>query len=132
MRKLRPCARCPFRTDIEPFIRADRAREIANALCSNSIFHCHETVDYNDEDEEGNGQITDKSKWCTGALIVMEKEAIADANQMVRIYQRVGGLDMAALDLEAPVPDSLEAWIERHRKAERAQVRKRRKPKRKA
>lgn len=69
----KPCGNCPFRTDVTPFIKADRVGEILHPH-NTSGFVCHNTVDYgsmalaegvtfDDDDSEhydGNGRITKK------------------------------------------------------------------------
>lgn len=109
----KPCKLCPFRTDIPAYLRHARARQIASDLRNDGFFPCHETVDYSAGD--GDGRVTERSKWCSGAAIVMLKEEILGANQMARISMRLGDLDPDTLDRTAPVPDSLLAWIRRHR-----------------
>ena len=45
----RPCANCPFRTDIRPFLRRDQAQQIADSLLDQQqTFACHKTVDYSE------------------------------------------------------------------------------------
>lgn len=107
-----PCEHCPFRHDRIPVVTLPRAKEIAGALRNNGTFHCHKTVDYSRDD--GVGRSTSKSKSCTGANIVMEKEGVLDLNQMARIEMRLGMLNPDELDLNANVPDSLSQWIRLH------------------
>jgi hypothetical protein len=45
-----PCPKCPFRTDIRPYLRTDRAEEIADSLV-HSEFPCHKTTQHDDDDE---------------------------------------------------------------------------------
>lgn len=79
------------------------------------MFPCHRTVDYSKDD--GEGRVTVKSKFCAGALILMEKEWADDfgamQNQMVRICTRIGSppLDLDALDMNAPVFADIDGWI---------------------
>ena len=111
-----PCAKCPFRTDVAPYLNKPRARKIAAAL-RNGMFHCHATVDYAGD---GDGHATAKSDWCNGALIVKERDGSLDANQMARISMRLGMLDPSTLDLDAPVFDSMAEWIKAQPKLSRA------------
>lgn len=111
-RLIRPCLKCPFRSDVTPYIRPQRAVEIAEALRRGSEFPCHETtvcvVDEQDEEHfvQGRG-----SQFCAGALITMEREGFA--NQMMRISERIGVYDRDGLDMDAPVSDSLNDWVRR-------------------
>ena len=51
----KPCAKCPYRRDVRPYLHPERAEELAY-LCQNpySQFYCHETTeeDPNDDGEE--------------------------------------------------------------------------------
>lgn len=41
----KPCANCPFRTDIKPFIRGERAEEICESIIdSQQSFPCHKPI----------------------------------------------------------------------------------------
>ena len=66
----RPCANCPFRTDIRPFLRRDQAQQIADSLLDQQqTFACHKTVDYS---EDPAGRVPDDAQHCAGALIMLE------------------------------------------------------------
>lgn len=106
----RPCGNCPFRSDQAPFLDRERAKDIADALLADASFHCHKTVSYDAED--GSGEVTADSKHCAGALITMEREGFA--NQMMRIGERLGIYDPAALATDAPVHNSLADWVASH------------------
>lgn len=108
----RPCGDCPFRSDRTPFLDRERAQDIADSLHADASFHCHKTVSY--ESEDGAGEVTGDSKHCAGALITMEREGFA--NQMMRIGERLGFYDPAALVMDSPVHDSLDAWVATHGK----------------
>jgi hypothetical protein len=108
-----PCPMCPFRTDIRPFLRKDRAREIADALTrQQQTFQCHNTVDYNNTDEDGHGnERTKNAQHCAGAMIVLEK--MEQPNQMMRICERLGAYDRRTLEMDAPVFDTMRAFVAR-------------------
>lgn len=90
----KPCANCPFRTDIEPFLRRARAREIVRDI-ERGEFICHKTIDYeNRRNDEG-------EKVCAGSLIMQEKSG--RIGQMTRICERLGMYDRSLLDMDAPV-----------------------------
>ena len=104
-----PCNNCPFRTDVEGYITPDRGREIWADLQRGGEFSCHKTTE---DDGEGNRHSTLKSKFCAGALIMMEHHPLgADQNQMVRIGMRLGLINLEALDMEAPVFKTSEEWF---------------------
>lgn len=117
----RPCPECPFRSDIEPFLRADRAEEIVEFL-ARSEFPCHKTTVDATDDEGNPGRIdTPDSQHCAGALIMLEKAN--RPSQMMRICERLRGengepmYDASKLDMEAPVYDSPEEFVQAHEKA---------------
>ena len=63
----KPCAHCPFRTDVKPFLHPERAADIAYSAGNRySDFRCHKTVDYSHVDDEGEGRVTAKSRTCAG------------------------------------------------------------------
>lgn len=106
----RPCAECPFRTDIPPYLTTARAQEIVGCL-DRGTFPCHKTLDYReDEDGECYGHNTDKTQHCAGALILLEHEE--RPSQLMRIYERLGGYDRRKLDMAAPVFTSREDFID--------------------
>jgi hypothetical protein len=97
-----PCAKCPFRTDIPPYLTKARVREIERAL-ERTEFPCHTTTEHDDESEyiPSSNEIH-----CAGALILMEKAG--RSSQMMRIAERLGMYDHRKLDMDAPVFDSFE------------------------
>lgn len=62
-----PCIHCPFRRDVRPFLRVERAKELAYAACNKySEFHCHKTLGH-DEDEDDT-MVVPTSLACAGFL----------------------------------------------------------------
>ena len=104
-----PCAECPFRNDIEPYLREGRARSIATAIIKDSSFHCHKTVDYSGDNQ---GVVTADSEECAGSVIVQEK--MGRANQAMRIAERLGWYDRNLMNMDAPVFANLRQFIEHH------------------
>lgn len=102
-----PCANCPFRTDIRPYLTPGRVREIQRSL-ERSEFPCHKTVTH--ENDEGEPVRTGKEVHCAGALILMEHEGTS--SQMTRIAYRLGMYDPTKLDMTAPVYESFDAMFE--------------------
>lgn len=102
----RPCTSCPFRTDKKFPLHKMRAADIAGKLKEGKPFHCHKTVDYRDEEAPN----VDESALCAGAMIVQHKEGTD--GQMVQLAVRLGFYDPSVLDLSAPVPDSLNEWVQ--------------------
>jgi len=105
---VRPCAHCPFRSDIKPYLRAGRVEDIERSL-ERSTFACHETTVESDDDD-GSRVETDESKHCAGALILMEKSG--KSSQMMRIAERLLLYDARKLDMESPVFNDFEAMID--------------------
>lgn len=101
-RLVSPCAHCPFRNDIPPFLTSVRVREIEDSL-ERGEFPCHETVTYDDEGEHV--PMRDEAH-CAGALILKEK--LGESSQMMRIAERLGMYDARKLKLDAPVYDSFD------------------------
>jgi hypothetical protein len=99
-----PCANCPFRTDVRPFITAARVREI---LSTDGDFPCHKTVTFDEDDEDGGTINTGKEQMCAGFLILLEHEQCP--NQMMRIAERLGLYDPSKLRMDAPVYKSRRA-----------------------
>lgn len=105
---IRPCAKCPFRTDVPPYLNGARAREIVRGL-ERGEFACHLTLDYDDADDDGEACETEKTAHCAGALIMLEK--VNRPSQMMRICERFGDYDRMKLDMMAPVFATPDAFI---------------------
>lgn len=106
---IRPCAKCPFRTDVPGYLRRERAQEIAESVANGAEFPCHETTV---DDGDDNLIAGENSQFCAGALITMEKAG--GANQHMRIAERLGVYDAERLDMEAPVYGSLHEFVNHH------------------
>lgn len=106
----KPCPKCPFRTDVKPFLRRGRAKEIVVAL-DRGEFHCHQTtvpVEDDDGDEDlGAGPDT---KHCAGALIMLEHAQ--RPSHAALLAERLGVYDRTKLDMEAPVFLSTQTFID--------------------
>jgi len=97
----KPCKDCPFRKDVDSYLRKARVSELERVLVrEQGTFTCHKTNDYSDEEVRE----TQKSEHCAGAMILLEK--IGRPNQMMRIAERCRAYDHRKLDMEAPVFDS--------------------------
>lgn len=113
-----PCDNCPFRTDVQPYLQPARAREIAQMLTTlQGTFSCHKTTrvaDDDDDDDDGSTHIpTATEQHCAGALIMLEH--MQQPNQLMRIYERIGGYDRTKLKMTAPVYRSTAAFVTAHR-----------------
>lgn len=102
----RPCADCPFRSDLCFPLGTERREDIADSLRNGASFTCHKTFDYDSDD--GGGKQTDKSAFCAGALITMEKEEAP--NNIMRVSERLGLYDHTRLRMDSPTFDSLQEW----------------------
>lgn len=109
----KPCGNmCPFRTDcLEGWLGEERAEEIADNLAQ-STFPCHKTTAQDDDSEYGELVATKDSQHCAGALIMLEK--MEQPSQMMRIAEQLGFYDRFKLDMNAPVFDDAEEFIEHH------------------
>lgn len=108
----RPCPKCPFRSDITPYLRTDRVRDLARALVR-SEFACHQTTK---PTGDGDRVATKDSIHCAGALILLEKEKLP--SQMMRICERVGLYDPTTMDMTSAVYDSWDEMIQAHESQE--------------
>lgn len=106
---VRPCKHCPFRNDITPFLRPERAADIAASLQRGEDFPCHSTVDYS---QTSAGDASNAAR-CAGAMIICEKTD--RPTQAMRIGERLGLYDRNALDMNAPVYDGFTEWVDAHR-----------------
>lgn len=97
-----PCDQCPFRSDVRPYLRKARVREIEESL-ERGEFPCHKTAQY---DEDGEPTRSGDEVHCAGALILMEKEG--RSSQMMRIAERIGMYDPSKLNMNAPVYESFD------------------------
>jgi hypothetical protein len=95
-----PCAHCPFRNDIKPYLTRSRVREIERSLVL-AEFPCHKSTTF---DDEGEATRTGDEIHCAGALILLEK--LERPSQMMRISERLGMYDRRKIDMGAPVFDS--------------------------
>jgi hypothetical protein len=112
----RPCGNCPFRTDVRPYIRADKVRQVLGDPAATgaahwpaSSFACHKTVDYRRSDR---GRVHARSQHCAGAAIILTGERLP--NQAMQLAERLLGVDFRRLDLSALVYPSRAAAIEAH------------------
>lgn len=110
---VKPCTHCPFRNDIEPYLRKAGVRAMRKLL-DRGEFYCHETTSKEDnEDDENPSEFCRPdadAKHCAGALILLEKEEAP--SQMMRICERISMYDPTALDMDAPVYESWDDMIE--------------------
>jgi len=94
-----PCAKCPFRAKFkgeQDYLRPGRRAEIALSVLEGAEFPCHETVDYDTEDEDGGPRMPQQGEVpCVGLDIVMLRAG--QSGQMQRIRERIGMLDPARL-----------------------------------
>jgi len=105
-----PCAKCPFRNDVKPYITPARAREICNVIVERQgTFACHETIDYS----KGEGVETKATQHCAGAMIMLEH--MEKPNQMMRIMERFGDYDHRKLKMDSPVFKSDKEMINYYR-----------------
>lgn len=114
-----PCRRCPFRTDVRPYLRPSRAEHIAEGIDRGGDFACHKTT-VKAQDDEGNQTLVDDpavTKVCAGSLAIMIRED--RLNQMARIAYRLEMFDPDGIDaFGVPVYDSFEDWVKAHHAAE--------------
>jgi hypothetical protein len=107
-----PCDLCPFRNDIDGYLRPDRVREIAESLFRGASFPCHKTTEpWEDEDGESDMVATADSVQCAGAEIFLALQGTS--TQMSRIAERLG-LKVSKLNMKAPVCSSVSEMLRVH------------------
>jgi hypothetical protein len=107
-----PCDACPFRNDINGYLRPDRVREIAESLFRGQSFPCHKTTEaWEDDDGECELKATENSQQCAGAEIFLAKQGTS--TQMSRIAERLG-MKVAKLSMKAPVCGSVSEMLKVH------------------
>lgn len=105
-----PCGDCPFRKAGGVRLSRSRIREIAGMMLRSDggTFPCHKTVDYGREDRnlgDGRRLSAPGEIHCAGALIFAEKQGTA--TQLMRIAERLGMYDSAALLADQDVVDAV-------------------------
>lgn len=117
---VRPCERCPFRTDLAggPYLHPARAAEIKRDLHGDKCdFYCHEGVDYDalgDEWYEGDQEhmlSSMSNPICAGAMIILMREGMQTQLMRIEMGIRRQNLD-EVLDMAAPVHDSMQEFVE--------------------
>lgn len=104
-----PCKKCPFRKDVESYLRPERITEIAHGLRQGETFTCHKTISYSGDSEEDAADMS-KGMICAGALSICENEGIT--SQMTRVAERLGLYDATKINsLGVETYDSLKDWI---------------------
>ncbi len=109
-----PCANCPFRNDIAPYLRVDRVEEILESIVDrDATFSCHKHNEF-DENDEGESVVIEgrDAQHCAGAMILLEN--IDRPNQWMRISERLGFYRRDRLKMDSPVYESPEHMIEAH------------------
>ena len=92
-----PCDQCPFLTKMKRGFTLARLKEFAS-----NQFPCHQTASaVEDEDGFAEYRANANSVHCAGALIFNEKRG--NANQMMRICERIGIYDASKLNMKADV-----------------------------
>lgn len=107
----RPCALCPFRRDVAPFLSPARVEEIWEAARWGTHFVCHETVNY--EAPEAMPK-PEHRRACAGMLLVARNSGLAEGLQIVQLAERLAGVTLDHLRGKACVWPSHMAMIEAH------------------
>lgn len=107
-----PCNNCPFRSDVDMCLKPARVKGIDNALYHDGDFSCHKTVQYGNDD--GEGEVTRDSKRCIGAALFLEKTVRGGlrSNLAFRFALMMKEFRLDELDRTVEVWGSLEEFIE--------------------
>lgn len=104
-----PCKDCPFRKDVPGFLTQSRAEEIAHGIgFLGESFTCHKSNSF--DDETGEVVVTERSRHCAGAALILEKEE--KPNQVMQVAERLGHYNQpVGAEL---VFDSLAEFVDHH------------------
>lgn len=104
----KPCALCPFRRDVRPFL-SRRAASIASELRNDhNWFACHETTGV----KSGKRVRLENQSHCMGAAIVLWRSHLTNVPIRLALWLKL--LDESVLNQPAPVFDSLEEFVTHH------------------
>lgn len=107
---VRPCEKCPFRTDCSAGWLDHRIMSLATDIFEgNKSFTCHETLNKAHKSHKN-------SHHCAGALIMIEKLKIP--NSVIQIAERFKLYNPRNLDLNAPVFKTIGELIDHHKNYE--------------
>jgi hypothetical protein len=106
----KPCECCPFRRGTAMRLTTGRVRDVVGGMLKSNggEFPCHRTIEHLEGDQgedAGFREKNGKGKHCCGALIFAEKNRTS--TQMMRICERIGMYDAAALMADKEVVDSV-------------------------
>ncbi len=104
----RPCADCPFVTDISFGFAEERAHEIAASL-RDGTFPCHKAINYALEDEID--RLNEGTQHCAGAAIMRLK--MGRPGRMLQTAERFGLVDFRDYALDTPVFESEHDFVAR-------------------
>lgn len=88
----RPCADCPFRKDITPYLTKKKILSIYQAAVKGTTFTCHKTVDYG-LFSQGPVEIDRGRRSCAGFLIVCQNDGLYDGLTIVQLAKRLAGIE---------------------------------------
>jgi hypothetical protein len=105
----KPCANCPFRSDIPAYLTKGRVQQIVIAL-ERATFACHKTTVDSDDDDSSERVVIDDSQHCAGALIMLQRTRTY--SRPAEIAEVLGLYDPSELEIESPVFNTFEEMIE--------------------
>lgn len=96
-----PCVNCPFRKGVGSRFQLTPARleEIRRA----PAFPCHKTIVLDDEDRQA--PHSPNAQQCAGLMALLHREG--RPNQIMQVADRLGAIDLGALD---PRREAYETW----------------------
>lgn len=111
----KPCAGCPFRSDVPVYLGHSRVQKIAAAVAEYADFKCPNAGAPSEENYP-----VARTAWmrtanhCVGAHIFLLK--IAPKDRMLWLLIATGHLRPEDYDLEVPVFETLEEFVQHHAK----------------
>ncbi len=107
-----PCSNCPFRDGPHPpYLRHQRAADIAESLRMDETFYCHKTTAVAGDDDDS-CPIPPDAVPCAGAVAVMLNGE--EPNQMLRIAGRMGMVPESLQDGRGDCYDDLDTFVDAH------------------
>lgn len=102
-----PCGKCPFRTDVPIYLRAERREQIARSLLVDGAdFHCHEHTVYDDESEQM--EVGVDSPMCAGAAKALLNRG--GSTNTMRVVERLGMVDLDRIRSQGAEVWDLDVW----------------------
>lgn len=89
----KPCAQCPFRTDIPNYLRRERKKDIAYSLLHDSSFTCHKHIEDSDFEHpcKGAAQFLNHvtGSYMRNVCFRLQREYIGEVDNSIPVFETV-------------------------------------------